>query len=61
MKTKFFCHYSEPSCGLQSVVNARLPPVKLQKFRMQYKIVSLKVNFHDFQDTGMVSLLTPEY
>ena len=25
VETKFFSHYSEPSCGLQSVVNARLP------------------------------------
>ena len=27
METKFFSHYSEPSCGLQSVVNAYLPRV----------------------------------
>ena len=26
VETKFFSHYSEPSCGLQSVVNARPPP-----------------------------------
>ena len=25
VETKFFSHYSKPSCGLQSVVNARLP------------------------------------
>ena len=25
VKPKFFSRYSEPSCGLQSVVNARLP------------------------------------
>ena len=39
VKTKSFSHYSEPSRGLQSVLS---PPVKLAKFRMQYKIVSLK-------------------
>ena len=42
-KTKFFSHYAEPSCGLQSVVNARLSLAMFQKVRMQYKIVSLKV------------------
>ena len=59
VETKFFSHHSEPSCGIQSVVNARLP-------RKEYSVCGirtavLKITAHSLCGSGTVELQVTEY
>ena len=59
MGTKFFSHCSEPSCGLQSVVNARLPDKECSVRGIRTAV--LKVIAHSLCGSGTVQLQVTEY
>ena len=59
METKIFSHHCEPSCGLQSVGNARLP-------RKEYSVCGIrtaahKITAHSLCGSGTVELQVTEY
>ena len=59
VETKFFSHYSEPSCGLQSGVNARLPSKEYSVCGIRTAI--LKVTAHSLCGSGTMELQVTEY
>ena len=59
VETKLFSHYSDPSCGLQSVVNARLPGNEYSVCGIRTAV--LKDTAHSLCGSGTVELQVTEY